>query len=203
MDMPTEARFATSADELRGIERDAALIVANLLRVLRVPLTPSTEQTPARVARMLVHETLAGLYAPPPDVTTFPNTGLDEVYAVGPITVRSCCAHHFVPIIGQAWVGVLPGERLLGLSKFHRLCAWVMARPQMQEEATAQLADLIERTIAPQALAVAVRASHLCCTWRGVCDANQLFTTSVMRGAFRTSESARAEVLALFKSQGF
>jgi GTP cyclohydrolase I len=139
-----------------------------------------------------------------PDVTVFPNAqNLDQVYAVGPIAVRSCCAHHLVPIQGQAWIGVLPGDTLMGLSKFHRLTAWVMARPQMQEEATDQLATVIENAIQPKALAVMVRARHLCCTWRGVCDDGQMMTTSVMRGSFRKNASARAEVLDLFKSQGF
>jgi GTP cyclohydrolase IA len=185
-------------------EARAARLIAELLDTLGIPAGPSTIDTPGRVARMMVRETFAGLFEPMPAVTTFPNDrALDEVYSVGPITVRSCCAHHLVPILGQAWIAVLPGERLMGLSKFHRLAGWVMARPQMQEEATAQLADVIADLIQPHALAVVVRASHLCCTWRGVQDQQQLMTTSVMRGAFRTDPSARAEALALFKSQGF
>jgi GTP cyclohydrolase IA len=182
----------------------AATLIARLLDILHVPTDHNTRGTPGRVARMLIEETLAGCFTLPPEITTFPNVSdLDEVYAVGPIAVRSCCAHHLVPIIGKAWIAVLPGERLMGLSKFHRLTQWIMARPQMQEEATWQLANAIEERIKPKALAVVVRASHLCCTWRGVRDADQLFTTSVMRGSFRNAPSARAEVLDLFKSQGF
>ena len=191
-------------DVLTTSEDRIASLIAEILDELRVAEDHNTAMTPLRVARMMVRESFAGLTQPMPDVTTFPNVHqIDEVMTVGPISVRSCCAHHLVPIIGKAWIGVLPGASLLGLSKYHRLTAWVMARPIMQEEATSKLADLLVETMQPAGLAVVIRASHLCCTWRGVCDEAQLFTTSVMRGTFRVSPTARAEVLSLFKGQGF
>jgi GTP cyclohydrolase IA len=178
--------------------------VCALINALGIEWDDNTKDTPIRVARMLVTETLAGLFTQRPPLTVFPNTdNLDEIYSVGPITIRSCCAHHLVPIQGKAWIAVLPGSTLMGLSKFSRLAAWVMARPQIQENATVQLANEIEAALNPKGLAVAIKASHLCCTWRGVCDDGQLFTTSVMRGSFRNNDSARAEVLSLFRSQGF
>ena len=77
----------------------------------------------------------------------FPNAEhLNELMIVGPITVRSACSHHLVPIIGKLWVGILPNERsnLIGLSKYSRIAEWVMSRPQIQEEAIIQLADELE-----------------------------------------------------------
>jgi GTP cyclohydrolase I len=119
---------------------------------------------PRRVARMMGREVFRGRYQPQPVLTDFPNIGsFDQFYAGGPIAVRSCCAHHLVPITGRAWIGIVPSNRVIGLSKFDRLTDWIMARPQIQEEATEQLADALETAIAPRALGVIVRARHLCC----------------------------------------
>lgn len=177
-----------------------------LLEALRIDWRqdPNTRETPARVARMLVDETQRGRFHPRPKLTTFPNTrALDELYTVGPITVRSTCSHHLVPILGAAWIGVIPGDTLIGLSKFHRLADWVMSRPQIQEEAAVQLADEIERLIQPKGLAVVVKAGHLCTVWRGVRDTGTQMVTSIMRGALRDNAAARAEFMAVIGGQGY
>ena len=77
-------------------------------------------------------------------VTEFPNVEqLNELMIVGPITVRSACSHHLCPILGKVWIGIMPNEHsnLIGLSKYARICDWVMSRPQIQEEAVMQLAN--------------------------------------------------------------
>ena len=189
-----------------AIRRDVEGATVRLLEALRIDWKndPNTRETPARVARMLVDETQRGRFHHPPKLTTFPNTrALDELYTVGPIAVRSTCSHHLVPILGAAWVGVIPGDTLIGLSKFHRLTEWVMARPQIQEEAAVQLADEIERLIRPQGLAVVVKAEHLCMTWRGVRDAGSKMVTSIMRGCLRDNAAARAEFMEAIKGQGY
>lgn len=177
-----------------------------LLEVLGIDTASdhNTAETGARMAKMFVQEVFAGRYTPRPKLTFFPNTrSLDEIYAVGPITVRSCCSHHFAPIIGQCWIGLLPGDRVIGLSKFNRLVEWVMARPQIQEEATIMLADEIEEACQPRGLGVVVRATHHCMCWRGVKDAATVMTTSVMRKAFRDVPAARAELMTIIRGMGF
>jgi GTP cyclohydrolase I len=160
----------------------------------------NTKDTAARVARMYLREVFSGRYQPQPKVTDFPNArGLDEVYTVGPITVRSACSHHLVPITGECWIGVLPGDRVIGLSKFNRLVEWVMARPQIQEEAAMMLADTIERLIQPRGLAIVIRAQHQCMTWRGVRDNETRMTTSIVRGIFRENHAARAEFFSMIE----
>jgi len=163
----------------------------------------SMKSTPARWVRMMVDEVCAGSYDPPPRITTFPkDDAADQIYVVGPLSVRSLCSHHLLPVVGKAWVCVWPGSRLVGLSKFARLCDWVMRRPQMQEEATAQLADEIERLCAPRGVAVTVDATHLCMTYRGVLHEHARMVTSVMRGDFLVDESAKAEALRLIQQAG-
>ncbi len=105
---------------------------------------------------------------------------------VGPITVRSACSHHLCPIIGKVWIGVMPNEHsnLIGLSKYTRLCDWVMSRPQIQEEAVTRLADLLQDRMQPDGLAVVMEADHFCMQWRGVKDTDSKMINSVMRGSF-------------------
>ncbi|ACL61068.1 GTP cyclohydrolase I [Methylobacterium nodulans] len=157
----------------------------------------NTADTPRRLAKMFMREVFRGRYVEAPCVTDFPNVRkVDQVYVVGPVSVRSTCSHHFAPILGSAWVGVIPGERVIGLSKFNRLADWIFSRPQIQEEAVVQLADAMEEAMQPRGLGVIVRARHLCCAWRGVRDQTEM-VSSEMRGLFRTEAAARGELLAL------
>jgi GTP cyclohydrolase I len=162
---------------------------------------PNMRDTPQRWVRMMLNEACAGCYTEPPKITAFPNDGFDQLYIIGPMTVRSMCSHHLLPVVGKAWVCVLPGDKLVGLSKFARLCDWVMRRPTMQEAATNQLADAIEELCAPRAVAVTVDASHMCMTYRGVQHENARMVTSVMRGEFLTKPSLKAEALQLMRQQ--
>lgn len=160
----------------------------------------NTRETAQRVAKMYVREVFSGRYLPAPKVTDFPNAKeLDEIYALGPITVRSACSHHLVPITGKLWIGVLPGEKVIGISKFVRLANWVMSRPHIQEEAAIMLADELERRIKPLGLALVMDAQHQCMTWRGVKESQTTMTTSIMRGVFRDKPEARAEFMKLIE----
>jgi GTP cyclohydrolase I len=162
----------------------------------------NTIGTARRVAKMLVHEVFAGRYHPPPKITSFPNAKhLDEVYTLGPITVRSACSHHLVPVIGRCWVGVMPGERVIGLSKFTRLIQWVMARPHIQEEAAVMLADTIESLVEPVGLGIIVDATHYCMKWRGVKENDTSMITSIMRGSFLEKPHVKAEFMRLIEMQ--
>lgn len=177
-----------------AIERSVASAFESVLDALLIDRDHNTERTAERVAKMYVREIFAGRYLPAPPVTEFPNTKtLDELYTVGPITVRSTCSHHFCPITGKAWIGVIPNGRLIGLSKFSRLTEWVMARPQIQEDAVVQLADVLEQKIEPRGLGVVIKASHSCMTMRGVKDTGTIMTTSVLRGILFHDERARSE----------
>jgi GTP cyclohydrolase I len=163
----------------------------------------NTQDTARRVAKMFINEVFRGRYAPMPPVTEFPNISrLNELMIVGPVLVRSACSHHLCPIIGQLWVGVMPNEHsaLIGLSKYARLVEWVMARPQIQEEAIVQLADLLQEKMRPDGLAVIMRADHYCMQWRGVKDMDSKMVNSVMRGSFLKNPNLRREFLALLNN---
>lgn len=193
-----------SPEDVDQIERDVAARFEDVLDALLIDRDHNTRGTAKRVASMYVRELFRGRYEPMPCITEFPNVkGLDELYAVGPISVRSTCSHHFCAIEGEAWCGIIPGRTVLGLSKFARLTSWIMSRPQIQEEAVVQLADTLERLCSPIGLGVVVRSKHHCMTMRGVNEHDTVMTTSVVRGKFRTDSQARAEFFALVRGQGF
>lgn len=160
----------------------------------------NTADTARRVAKMYVNEVFRGRYVKPPAITEFPNAEhLNELMIVGPLTVRSACSHHFCPVIGKIWIGVMPNEHtnVIGLSKYARLVDWIMGRPQIQEEAVVQLADLIMEKTQPDGLAIVMEASHFCMSWRGVRDNDSRMINSVMRGVFLKDSALRREFLSL------
>ena len=160
----------------------------------------NTKDTARRVAKMYVGEVFKGRYVKPPAITEFPNAErLNELMIVGPITVRSACSHHFCPVIGTLWIGVLPNEHtnVIGLSKYARVAEWIMGRPQIQEEAVVQLADLIQNKTKPDGLAIVMEATHYCVAWRGVKDLDSKMINSVMRGVVLKDANLRREFLSL------
>lgn len=160
----------------------------------------NTQNTARRVAKMYLTEVFRGRYMAAPHLTEFPNVErLNELMIVGPITVRSACSHHFCPIMGRLWIGLMPNEHsnLIGLSKYSRLAEWVMSRPQIQEEAITQMAELLMRRVSPDGLAVVMEADHFCMHWRGVKDSETKMINSVMRGSFLKDAALRREFLSL------
>lgn len=188
--------------ELDQLRDEVAAKMAEVLKSLVIDTEHdhNTGDTAQRVAKMFIKEVFAGRYVKQPDVTEFPNIEhLNELMIVGPITVRSACSHHLCPIIGRVWIGVMPNEHsnLIGLSKYARLCDWVMSRPQIQEEAVTMLANLLQEKVKPDGLAIVMEADHFCMNWRGVKDMDSKMTNSVMRGSFLKDANLRREFLSL------
>lgn len=198
------SEFIQGEAELDALQAEVADRIRGVLSSLVIDLEHdhNSQETAERVARMYMEEVFRGRFQPMPKVTEFPNAeSLNELMIIGPITVRSACSHHLVPIIGKLWIGVMPsGEsKLIGLSKYARIADWVMSRPQIQEEAVIQLADLLETRMQPAGLALVLEADHFCMQWRGVKDAEPHMTNSVMRGAFLRNPELRREFLQLIR----
>lgn len=188
------------------MQTDVELACERLLDALQIKRDHNTKDTAKRMANMFVNEVFAGRYNPPPDITLFPNAHkANNLYTVGPVTVRSCCSHHFVPIMGQAWFGVIPtsDSKLMGLSKFSRIANWIFNRPQIQEEATQQLGEWLEKNLGGSGIGLVVRAKHFCTVWRGIKDAEETMVTSFMRGELDKNPIARSEFFDIIKAQGF
>lgn len=182
--------------ELPQLQAEVAAQLHQVLRALVIDTEQdhNTQDTANRVAKMFVQEIFSGRYEPAPRVTSFPNvTQYDQLYAVGPISVRSTCAHHLMPIQGRAYIGIFPGVNVIGLSKFNRITDWIASRPQIQEELTVQIADAVEQATDAAGVAVLVQAEHFCMTHRGVRAHESDMTTSVLRGVLRTDHNLRQE----------
>ena len=191
-------------DELALLQDEVEEKLLGVLQslVIDVEGDHNTRETARRVARMYLTEVFRGRYTAMPPITEFPNIEhLNELMIVGPITVRSACSHHMCPIIGRVWIGILPNEHsnLIGLSKYARLAEWIMSRPQIQEEAITQMAELLMRKVSPDGLAIVMEADHFCMHWRGVKDSDTKMINSVVRGSFLKDATLRREFLSLIK----
>jgi len=192
--------------ELAELKAEVELKMQEVLQSLVIDTESdhNTNDTARRVAKMFVDEVFRGRYVPMPSVTEFPNfSRLNELMIVGPISVRSACSHHLCPILGKVWIGVLPNEHsnLIGLSKYARICDWIMSRPQIQEEAVTMLAEELQDRVKPDGLAIVMEADHFCMHWRGVKDDESAMTNSVMRGAFLKDPNLRREFLSLLSKK--
>ncbi len=192
--------------ELAELESEVEARMQGVLEALVIDTGSdhNTNETARRVARMFLTEVFRGRYVPMPAVTEFPNfSRLNELMIVGPVKVRSACSHHLCPILGRVWIGILPNEHsnLIGLSKYARICEWIMSRPQIQEEAVMMLANELQVRVKPDGLAIVMEADHFCMHWRGVKDDESMMTNSVMRGAFLKDANLRREFLSLLSKK--
>lgn len=120
----------------------------------------------------------------------------DSMVIVGPIRVTSMCAHHMLPVRGNAWVGYIPDERVCGLSKLARIVHHYAKQLTVQERVTQQVVELIDTHLAPRGVMVVIEAEHGCMSTRGVEEPEAQTVTSAFRGEFRDA-AARDEFLSL------
>ncbi len=183
-------------EKTAGLERAWRTVISGLGYD---PKNPHLKDSPARVARFMAGWHTEG--KEPPPLTVFPNKGCDELVAVGGLRFHSLCAHHGLPFTGVAAIGYVPSKHVLGLSKFARVVDHFAHRFQVQEELTTDIADALTEALDPVALAVVLRAEHFCMSMRGVCKPGHFTVTSAMRGDFRKTPSARAELLNLIREE--
>jgi len=160
----------------------------------------NTQETAKRLAKMYIEEVFSGRYNKKPSITEFPNyKNLQQIYTLGPITIRSACSHHLVPITGEVYIGIIPSDKVIGISKFARLTNWVMNRPHIQEEAVIMLADEIEKAVQPLGIAIMLSATHMCMTWRGVKDNDVKMNNIFYRGVFETDTRLQQQFMQVIK----
>ncbi len=185
----------------RDIDADAVeLAAAGFLSALGVDLDdPNVVETPRRMANAYIEM----LTVPEFEMTTFPNDErYDELVLVENIPIRSLCEHHMLPFVGVAHVGYLPGERILGLSKFARLVEFHARHPQTQERLTKRVADHLQRQLSPYGVGVVIEAEHTCMSLRGARVPGARTTTSALFGQLRDDPASRAEFLSLARPSG-
>jgi GTP cyclohydrolase I len=195
-----EERRPPLADEDARLVRRIARHVAGILRELGLDANdPNLRDTDQRVARMYI-EMFHGLKeGVEPRVTTFPNQeGYDHMVMEKEIPFYSMCAHHLVPFYGHAHIAYIPGDKILGLSKFGRILEFYAKRPQLQERLTEQVVDFLVEKLEPKGAMIVIEARHLCVEMRGVKKPGALTVTSALRGAFH-ERAVREEFLDLLR----
>ena len=176
-----------------GLEA-AAVAAKQFLEALGVSTDgPGLRDSPGRMARAYAEMLTPRSF----ELTTFPNDEkYDELVVVKDIPLQSLCEHHLLPFTGVAHIGYLPGERILGLSKFARVVELFARRPQVQERLTQQVATWLDDQLGPKGVGVVVEAEHSCMTLRGVRAAGAVTRTSALKGMLRTNPATRSEFLA-------
>ncbi len=181
--------------EMEALQQEVEVAFRDVLDALVIDTEHdhNTNDTARRVAKMYVREIFSGRFNPRPAITSFPNMGYKSLYTSGPISIRSTCAHHFQNIVGNAWIGIVPEEEVIGLSKFNRLVHHIAERPQIQEEMTTEIANELVRFAKTPNVAVVVKAEHHCMTHRGVKEHESDMTTAIMLGAFKEDPALKQE----------
>jgi len=187
------ARHLSAPAEIRDLGT-AAAAARRFLEALGVACdTPGTLDSPRRMANAYAEMLTPREF----ELTTFDNDeGYDEMVVVCDIPLQSICEHHLLPFTGAAHVGYLPGERILGLSKFARVVEMFSRRPQVQERLTKQIAEWLDRELSPRGVGVVLVAEHSCMSLRGSKVAGAMTRTTALTGAMRSDPTTRAEFLA-------
>lgn len=198
VETPTYENALDRKDKITEIEKS----FKHIMLVLGLDLDDdSLNETPKRVAKMFVNETLWGLdYEAFPKCTTVENKmNYDEMVVEQNITVQSLCEHHFLPIIGKATIAYVPNKKVLGLSKMPRIVEYFSRRPQIQERLTEQIFYALQYILETDNIAVVIDAAHMCVSTRGVEDTSATTITSKLGGGFKTDPAARNEFMSIAK----
>jgi len=151
---------------------------------------PNSHDTGRRLAKMYIHELMEGRYYKSPTATAFPNDGShDGTSYNGMLVVRSeiksVCSHHWQNVTGVCYIGVIPGKKVIGLSKYTRIAQHCARRGTLQEELCTKIASEIIKATDCQDVGVYIAAEHGCCTARGIMAKSSLTQTTVLRGMFQ------------------
>jgi len=164
---------------------------------------PNSQGTARRLAKMYYNEIMAGRYEESPDATAFPNdtSGAYEGMLVVRSELKSMCSHHHQPVTGVAYIGIIAGAKLIGLSKYTRIAQWCARRGTLQEELCMDIAREIGTATGSKDVAVYIQATHGCCENRGIMAHSSLTQTTVLHGAFKADQSVKKEFFDNIKLQ--
>ena len=164
---------------------------------------PNSKGTARRLAKMYFDEIMAGRYEPSPGATSFPNDtdGAYDGMLVVRSELKSMCSHHHQPVSGVAYIGIIAGPKLIGLSKYTRIAQWCARRGTLQEELCMDIAREIELATDARDVGVYIQATHGCCENRGIMAHSSLTQTTVLKGAFKTDAGVKKEFFDNIKLQ--
>jgi GTP cyclohydrolase I len=193
----SENRRVISPEQMRKFEGYAAEIFTAFGMDVN---TPSTVDTPRRFLQAMFESTEGYdgdpklIKAFPKECRSEPDCKLSQVIE-GPIYFHALCEHHVFPFYGEAYVGYVANERILGISKLTRIVRLYTKRFAVQERIGYQIADTLEALMDPYGVAVFLRAKHMCVEMRGVREISPATRTTVFRGVYADEPAMRSEFL--------
>ena len=193
--------FWEKGAEVRMIDQEKIKQAVRLL-LEGIGEDPSREglvETPERIARM--YEEIYGGLTEDAGVHLAKTFTVEhsEMVLEKDITFYSTCEHHLLPFYGKAHIAYIPDGRVVGLSKLARTVEVYARRPQIQEQLTGQIADALERVLAPKGIMVMLEAEHTCMTMRGIKKPGSKTVTTVTRGEFKENMELQKQFLAMVK----
>jgi GTP cyclohydrolase I len=211
METKKDAESSGERSDREKLYDELTNIVRRFLEIIgEDPERDGLKDTPARVARMWLDELARGYSISPEEyVRTFNYEGdngddsleiWNNIVIVYDIPVRSMCEHHLLPIIGTASIAYIPGNKILGFSKFARIVDAFSRRLQVQERLTNQIADFISNYLDTTGVMVIIEALHLCALHRGVREPLKMITRAA-RGIFEKDPDLRREVIEIISSR--
>ena len=184
---------------------EATLAFENVLDALVIDRhnDPNSQGTARRLAKMYFNEIMAGRYDPIPTATAFPNDADDryEGMLVVRSELKSMCSHHHQPVTGVAYIGIIAGPKLIGLSKYTRIAQWCARRGTLQEELANDIAREIKAATGAHNVGVYIQATHGCCENRGIMAHSSLTQTTVLEGSFKSDPGTKKEFFDNIKLQ--
>ena len=189
----------------QAIIEEAIPAFENVLQKLLIDTEtdPNSQDTARRMAKMYINEIMSGRYDPMPNPSAFPNyiEGGYEGMLVVRSELTSLCSHHHQTVKGVAYIGIIAGPKLLGLSKYSRIAQWVARRGTLQEDLNVMIANKIQEITGSEHVGVYIQATHGCCENRGIKAHSSLTQTTVLRGAFKDEPDVRKEFIDNVKLQ--
>lgn len=185
--------------------------VSEMLQVMGLNIEdPQLKETPKRVAKVWVDDSMSGLdWDLFPKMTTFKQDGLTPRSMVisknNPIV--AVCAHHIEKFYGLqgsgkhfdfgpgCTIGYIPKDGVIaGISKFSRLTEFLSARPCNAEELTSIIMETLKFVLKTDDVAVYMETYHNCQNLRGA-RANASTVTLACSGVFENDPQIRSEFL--------
>ena len=197
--------YVMQKGDKEALIEEAVPAFENVLQTLLIDTKtdPNSKDTARRMAKMYINEIMSGRYDPMPNPSAFPNyiEGGYEGMLVVRSELTSLCSHHHQTVKGVAYIGIIAGPKLLGLSKYSRIAQWVARRGTLQEDLNVMIANKIQEITGSEHVGVYIQATHGCCENRGIKAKSSLTQTTVLRGAFKNEPDVRKEFIDNVKLQ--
>ena len=197
--------YVMQKGDKEALIEEAVPAFENVLQTLLIDTKtdPNSKDTARRMAKMYINEIMSGRYDPMPNPSAFPNyiEGGYEGMLVVRSELTSLCSHHHQTVKGVAYIGIIAGPKLLGLSKYSRIAQWCARRGTLQEDLNVMIANQIQEITGSEHVGVYVQATHGCCENRGIKAHSSLTQTTVLRGAFKNEPDVRKEFIDNVKLQ--